>query len=215
MGARALNSKAIDLALALAGLVALGATVPRFVDDAPSAQEAHVKRVCGWLAPGEGLTKLPDGREQGWVASMIRGVHQFRIRGPGTVEVSAAKLREVDFEGALMHTITLTGTTKESVLEWKIPGARDWESVDKAFLYDDVARKLPHRMQEMVDFSIASNIPMPGMTSTPEEMKDPRRLVPPEQWPATLAVQYGTPDPSVARRAQIDAERAAQAMRND
>jgi hypothetical protein len=93
------------------------------------AQRAHAQGSCGSLGPGTGLR---DGK--GWVASMLPGKHEFRVRGGGSVYVTIAKKSVVDFDAGRLYYIVVEGAKPDAVLEWKIPGS-DWGAVSKYFLY--------------------------------------------------------------------------------
>ena len=93
------------------------------------AQRAHAQGSCGSLGPGTGLR---DGK--GWVASMLPGRHEFRVRGGGSVYVTIAKKSVVDFDAGRLYYIVVEGAKPDAVLEWKIPGS-DWGAVSKYFLY--------------------------------------------------------------------------------
>ena len=93
-------------------------------------QQAHGKGACGRLGPGSGLR---GGR--GWVASMLPGRHEFRVRGGGDVYLSAARLPSaMDFEPGRLYFIAVEGARADAALEWRILGS-DWGVVSKYFLY--------------------------------------------------------------------------------
>ena len=75
------RSLSLVLLLATSSALALG--------PAPSdqeAQRAHTQGSCGSLGPGTGLR-----HGKGWVASMLPGKHEFRVRGGGAAYVTAAR----------------------------------------------------------------------------------------------------------------------------
>lgn len=128
------------------------------------------------MSPGTGLTDYPDDK-RGWVASMIAGVHEFRINGAGKVYLTFARTQSADFTPELrMHTISLEGTDSASVLEWKIPGARNWEPVPKTFLYP----RPRNAMQDAVDKAIKNGTVIPGTGLTAAQLMDQRRVVQPQ-----------------------------------
>lgn len=65
---------------------------------------------------------------------MLPGQHEFRMRGPGDVYVTVAKLKAVDFDPGRPYYIVIEGAQAQSVLEWKVRGGK-WEPVTKEFLY--------------------------------------------------------------------------------
>lgn len=93
------------------------------------AQRAHAQGSCGSLGPGTGLR---GGK--GWVASMLPGKHEFRVRGGGAVYVTVARKSAVDFDAGRLYYIDIEGAPPGAVLEWKIPGS-EWGPVSKYFLY--------------------------------------------------------------------------------
>jgi hypothetical protein len=167
------------------------AEVPRFYTD---AQWAHMQLRCGsHKTAGTGLADLSDrepGMKRGWMASMIPGYHAVRVVGGGAVQFGpqrsrkqeAEELREstsgvVIYKAGMAQLITLFGVTKDSVLEWKPPGAKQWEKIDTAFLYpvkDDMAQK-------MVDNAIKHDFAIPGTYVPASEMLNPSRLSKPEE----------------------------------
>ena len=95
-----------------------------------AAQQAHAQGVCGQLAPGTGLK---DGK--GWVASMLPGRHEFRVRGGGEVYLTAARVKStLDFDVGRLYTISIENAAAGAVLEWRNVGS-DWAPVAKTFLY--------------------------------------------------------------------------------
>jgi len=93
------------------------------------AQQAHARGSCGSLGPGTGLQ---DGK--GWVVSMLPGRHEFRVRGGGSVYLTVARMKTMDFDAGRPYYIVVEGAPRDAVLEWKIPGS-DWGPVSKYFLY--------------------------------------------------------------------------------
>ncbi|MDQ6680124.1 MAG: hypothetical protein M3Y67_04065 [Pseudomonadota bacterium] len=93
------------------------------------AQRAHAVGSCGSLGPGSGLR---DGK--GWIVSMLPGKHELRMRGGGTVYLTVAKLKTMDFDAGRPYYIVIEGAPPNATLEWKIPGS-DWGPVSKYFLY--------------------------------------------------------------------------------
>jgi hypothetical protein len=177
-------TKRVAFALACATIVAsgyvLGALRPeRRPDGLPdTSQAAHASGVCGDMKPGTGLIFVDEGEVRGWVASMIRGEHEFRVRGAGSV-----KPAKFDYQEQQTASVALSGVTKASVLEWKIPGARVWERVPTAFLYPQIH---PERSR-LFELAIKNDTPFPGFKDLrPSQMKDPARLVPPEQQPLKM-----------------------------
>ena len=95
-----------------------------------AAQQAHAQGTCGQLAPGTGLK---DGK--GWVASMMPGKHEFRVRGGGEVYLTAARVKStLDFDIGRLYTISVENAPAGAVLEWRNVGS-DWAPVAKTFLY--------------------------------------------------------------------------------
>ena len=92
------------------------------------AQRAHAQGSCGTLGPGTGLK---NGK--GWVASMLPGRHEFRVRG-GRVYLTTARQTVGDFDAGRLYYIVVEGAAPDAVLEWKVPGS-DWGRVSKYFLY--------------------------------------------------------------------------------
>jgi hypothetical protein len=92
------------------------------------AQRAHAQGSCGSLGPGTGLK---NGK--GWVASMLPGRHEFRVRG-GQVYLTTARQPVGDFDAGRLYYIVVEGAAPDAVLEWKVPGS-DWGRVSKYFLY--------------------------------------------------------------------------------
>lgn len=124
--ARLLTRALPVLAVALAAPASARAPVP---GDA-AAQQAHAQGTCGVLAPGTGLR---DGK--GWVASMMPGKHEFRVRGGGEVYLSAARVKStLDFDIGRLYTISIEHAPPGAVLEWRMLG-NDWAPVAKTFLY--------------------------------------------------------------------------------
>ena len=93
------------------------------------AQDAHQQGSCGSLGPGTGL----EGGK-GWVVSMLPGKHEFRMRGGGSVYVTAARQAVVDFDVGRPYYIVIEGAAPGAVLEWRMLG-RDWQPIGKTFLY--------------------------------------------------------------------------------
>src|SRR5678815_2020600 len=94
------------------------------------AQQAHANGTCGQLAPGTGLK---DGK--GWVASMMPGKHEFRVRGGGEVYLTAARVKStLDFDIGRLYYISVEDAPPNAVLEWRILGS-EWGPVSKYFLY--------------------------------------------------------------------------------
>lgn len=117
--------------LLLATLLLVGSAA-HALKPAPSdqeAQRAHAQGSCGKLGPGTGLK---DGK--GWVASMLPGKHEFRVRGGGVVYLTTARQRVGDFDAGRLYYISVEGAPPNALLEWKIPGS-DWGPVSKYFLY--------------------------------------------------------------------------------
>jgi hypothetical protein len=157
-------------ALILAALLLIGCS---------DKQALHAKGHCGSMSPGTGLTDYPDDK-RGWVASMIRGTHHFRINGNGNVYLTFARTQSADFTSDLpMHTIRLEGTDHASILEWKIPGAKNWEPVPITFLYP----RARSAAQDAIDRAIKEGTRIPGTRLTAEQMMDPARVVQPENHP--------------------------------
>jgi hypothetical protein len=114
------------LAVALAASAWARAPLPSDVE----AQQAHANGTCGQLAPGTGLK---DGK--GWVASMMPGKHEFRVRGGGEVYLTAARVKStLDFDIGRLYTISVEHAPPGAVLEWRMLG-NDWAPVAKTFLY--------------------------------------------------------------------------------
>lgn len=98
------------------------------------AQQAHGKGACGRLGPGSGLR---EGK--GWVASMMPGKHEFRVRGGGDVYLTTSRVRAaMDFDVGRLYPIAVEGAKPGAVLEWRILGS-DWAPVSKYFLYPPTA----------------------------------------------------------------------------
>ena len=112
-------------------LLAAGSSAARSpVSAEMEAQQAHGRGACGRLGPGSGLLA---GR--GWVASMLPGRHEFRVRGGGEVFLTAARFPSaMDFEPGRLYFISVEGARPEALLEWRILGS-DWAPVSKYFLY--------------------------------------------------------------------------------
>jgi hypothetical protein len=163
------------LALAWAAAIGVGFAWPK--DPPPNLalemQHEHASGVCGSMAPGTGLTWMDKHEVRGWVASMMLGKHELRVRGTGAVEPQV-----VDFEPTSNRYVSLklTGVEKDSVLEWKIPGARNWEKVPTAFLY-----KVDHPERvKLFEYLLEHDLPYPGFKELrPSQLKDPTRIVPP------------------------------------
>ena len=114
------------LAVALAASAWARAPAPSDVE----AQRAHANGTCGQLAPGTGLK---DGK--GWVASMMPGKHEFRVRGGGEVYLTAARVKStLDFDIGRLYYISVEDAAPDAVLEWRILGS-EWGPVSKYFLY--------------------------------------------------------------------------------
>src|SRR5580765_8080500 len=124
MTAVAMNKTALLLSLLLASAFGHAASSADW-----KAQEAHQQGSCGSLGPGTGL----EGGK-GWVVSMLPGKHEFRMRGGGSVHVTAARQTVVDFDVGRPYYIVIEGAPPGAVLEWKMLG-RDWQPVAKTFLY--------------------------------------------------------------------------------
>jgi hypothetical protein len=155
------------------------------------AQTAHKLGHCGSnMKPGPGLSSLEGGTVQaGWVASMIPGQHEFRVRGAGSVWVLEKGHNVATIETAHTVVIHATGLTPQSVIEWRPPGARSFEPIPREFLYPRVLAPL----QDMVDTSIKYDFAMPGMSLKPSTLRDDRRLVPPDQYPGMPHVKLPPP----------------------
>lgn len=111
-------------------VIAGGAHAARPAPSDQDAQRAHAQGSCGKLGPGTGLK---NGK--GWVASMLPGRHEFRVRGGGNVYLTAARqLRAVDFDAGRLYFISIENASPGTVLEWKIPGS-EWGPVSTYFLY--------------------------------------------------------------------------------
>jgi hypothetical protein len=66
---------------------------------------------------------------------MLPGRHEFRVRGGGTVYLTAARAKSaLDFDPARPYFIVIEGAQPGAVLEWKIRDS-DWAPVSKYFLY--------------------------------------------------------------------------------
>ena len=114
------------LAIAIAASASARTPAPSDVE----AQRAHANGTCGQLAPGTGLK---DGK--GWVASMMPGKHEFRVRGGGEVYLTAARVKStLDFDIGRLYTISVEHAPPGAVLEWRMLG-NDWAPVAKTFLY--------------------------------------------------------------------------------
>jgi len=114
------------LALVVAGSAWAGSPATSDV----AAQQAHAQGLCGVLAPGTGLK---NGK--GWVASMMPGRHEFRVRGGGEVYLTAARVKStLDFDVGRLYTISVEHAPADAVLEWRNVGT-DWAPVSKTFLY--------------------------------------------------------------------------------
>ena len=105
------------------------ASTGAFASPAEDAQQAHARGSCGSLGPGTGLVA-----DKGWIVSMIPGAHALRVRGVGSVYLTAARMTQMDFDAGRPYYIVLEGTNPASVLEWKVRG-KDWAPVAKTFLY--------------------------------------------------------------------------------
>ena len=111
-----------------AALVAAGCTATS--EQAGTARQlAHAQGSCGSLGPGTGLVD-----DRGWIVSMLPGAHALRVRGVGSVYLTAARMTQMDFDAGRPYYLALEGTNPASVLEWKVPG-KDWSPVAKTFLY--------------------------------------------------------------------------------
>lgn len=110
-------------------LFAAGAQAARPAPSDAEAQRAHAQGSCGKLGPGSGLK---GGK--GWVASMLPGRHEFRVKGGGDVYLTTARQRVGDFDAGRLYYIVVENARPGAVLEWKIPGS-DWGAVSKYFLY--------------------------------------------------------------------------------
>jgi len=120
----------VRTAPALAVVVATLASARSPVPGDVAAQQAHAQGTCGQLAPGTGLK---DGK--GWVASMMPGRHEFRVRGGGEVYLTAARVKStLDFDVGRLYTISVEHAPADAVLEWRNVGT-DWAPVSKTFLY--------------------------------------------------------------------------------
>ena len=123
---RHLGRAAPALVLAVSASAAPRAPAPGDVE----AQQAHAQGTCGQLAPGTGLK---DGK--GWIASMMPGRHEFRVRGGGDVYLTAARVKSaLDFDIGRLYTISVENAPAGAVLEWRNVGS-DWAPVAKTFLY--------------------------------------------------------------------------------
>ena len=124
--ARRLVGAASALLVVVASAAAARSPLPSDVQ----AQQAHAQGTCGQLAPGTGLK---DGK--GWVASMMPGKHEFRVRGGGEVYLTAARVKStLDFDVGRLYTISVEHAPAGAVLEWRNAGT-DWAPVAKTFLY--------------------------------------------------------------------------------
>lgn len=72
---------------------------------------------------------------KGWIVSMLPGKHEFRVSGEGRAFLTAARASTWDFDPGRPYYIVLEGTTPQSVLQWKEPGAGEWAIVPRTFLY--------------------------------------------------------------------------------
>lgn len=118
------------LVLAVLLLVGSSAHALRPAPSDQEAQRAHAAGSCGKLGPGTGLKA-----GKGWVASMLPGRHEFRVRGGvGVVYLTTARQRVGDFDAGRLYYISVEGAPSNAVLEWKIPGS-DWGPVSTFFLY--------------------------------------------------------------------------------
>ena len=122
-------SRALSIALVLAAAMCVErAQAARAAPTDQEAQRAHAQGSCGTLGPGTGLK---NGK--GWVASMLPGRHEFRVRG-GHVYLTTARQTVGDFDAGRLYYIVVEGAAPDAVLEWKVPGS-DWGRVSKYFLY--------------------------------------------------------------------------------
>jgi hypothetical protein len=127
---RSLVRRIVRSAPALAAIVATLAAARSPLPSDVAAQQAHAQGTCGQLAPGTGLK---DGK--GWVASMMPGKHEFRVRGGGEVYLTAARVKStLDFDVGRLYTISVEHAPAGAVLEWRNAGT-DWAPVAKTFLY--------------------------------------------------------------------------------
>jgi hypothetical protein len=93
-------------------------------------QRAHAAGTCGSLGPGTGLR---GGK--GWIVSMLPGRHEVRVRGSGSVYLTVAKKTKMDFDAGRLYYIVADGLQSDSLIEWKVPGGKDWAIVATTFLY--------------------------------------------------------------------------------
>ena len=127
---RSLVRRLVGAASALLVVVASAAAARSPLPSDVQAQQAHAQGTCGQLAPGTGLK---DGK--GWVASMMPGRHEFRVRGGGEVYLTAARVKStLDFDVGRLYTISVEHAPAGAVLEWRNVGT-DWAPVAKTFLY--------------------------------------------------------------------------------
>jgi|SRR5215472_1830645 hypothetical protein len=127
---RSLVRRLVGAASALLVVVASAAAARSPLPSDVQAQQAHAQGACGQLAPGTGLK---DGK--GWVASMMPGRHEFRVRGGGEVYLTAARVKStLDFDVGRLYTISVEHAPADAVLEWRNVGT-DWAPVAKTFLY--------------------------------------------------------------------------------
>ena len=127
---RSLVRRLLRAASALAVVVVTMATAGSPLPSDVAAQQAHAQGTCGQLAPGTGLK---DGK--GWVASMLPGKHEFRVRGGGEVYLTAARVKStLDFDVGRLYTISVEHAPAGAVLEWRNVGT-DWAPVAQTFLY--------------------------------------------------------------------------------
>ena len=127
---RSFVRRLVRVAPVLAIVVATSASARSPASGDVAAQQAHAQGTCGVLAPGTGLK---DGK--GWVASMMPGKHEFRVRGGGEVYLTAARVKStLDFDIGRLYPISVEHAPAGAVLEWRNV-ATDWTPVAKTFLY--------------------------------------------------------------------------------